>query len=125
MTLPDLTAYVPHRTAENADFEGTVVPGLRAEFYRRPEGDRIATVGRYSYEGRAVLMAWGFVDEKHCRWHAVHDPVHGWQAVVDGCPDVRIEPDKVEIRTPDGSWLPVGSDQRTVTRELWQANCDR
>ncbi|SDS78449.1 hypothetical protein [Actinoplanes derwentensis] len=109
MTLPDLTAYVPHRITADADFEGTVVPGLRAEFFRRPDGDRIASVGRYSYLGREVLMAWGFVDEQHCRWHAVHDPVDGWQATVDGCPDIRKNPDTIEVRTPTGAWLPVGA----------------
>lgn len=84
-----------------------MVPGLRADFFRRPDGDRIASVGRYSYEGREILMAWGFVDEEHCRQHAVHDPVEGWQAVVDGCPDIRNDPGRIEVRTPDGSWLRV------------------
>ncbi|WP_430789432.1 hypothetical protein [Actinoplanes sp. G11-F43] len=86
------------------------MPGLRADFFRRPDGDRIASVGRYSYQGRDVLMAWGFVDEKHCRQHAVHDPVDGWQPVVDGCPDVRF-PDRnaVEVRVPNGAWLRVGA----------------
>lgn len=114
MSLPDLSAYVPYRSTGDADFEGTTVPGLRADFYRRPDGDRVASVGCYSYDGSKVLMAWGFVDERHCRWHAVHDPVRGWQAVVDGCPDVRFVRDGgeqvvgIELRTPDGVWLIPG-----------------
>ncbi|MDI6100276.1 hypothetical protein QLQ12_16850 [Actinoplanes sp. NEAU-A12] len=88
----------------DAEFEGVAVPGLRADFYRRPDGDRIASVGRYSYQGRTVLMAWGYVDEEHCRQHAIHDPRAGWHAVVDGCPDVRLA-GGFEVRTPDGRWL--------------------
>ncbi|WP_433824471.1 hypothetical protein ACQP2E_20205 [Actinoplanes sp. CA-015351] len=112
MSLPDLAAYAPHRTLPDADFEGTAVPGLRADFYRRADGDRIASVGRYTYQGRDVLMAWGFVDEKHCRRHAVHHPDHGWQSVVDGCPDVRFVHDEgevvgLEVRSPAGEWLPA------------------
>ncbi|RAK30601.1 hypothetical protein B0I29_116260 [Actinoplanes lutulentus] len=88
------------------------MPGLRADFYRRTDGDRIASVGRYTYQGRDVLMAWGFVDEKHCRRHAVHHPDHGWQSVVDGCPDVRFVHDEdevvgLEVRSPAGEWLPA------------------
>lgn len=108
MTIPDLTAYVPHRSVPDADFEGTIVPGLRADFYRRPDGDRIASVGRYSYGGRPVLMAWGYVDETHCSRHAVNDPVHGWQAPVDGCPGVRFD-DGFELRLPEGDWLRVSA----------------
>ncbi|BEL03254.1 hypothetical protein Q0Z83_014450 [Actinoplanes sichuanensis] len=104
MSLPDLTTYAPHRSTPDADFEGTIVPGLRADFYRRPEGDRIASVGRYSYRGRPILMAWGFVDEKHCRRHAVNEADTGWSAVADGCPDVRFD-DGFSVRTPGGEWL--------------------
>jgi hypothetical protein len=93
------------------------VPGLRADFYRRPEGDRIASVGCYSYGGREVLMAWGWVDERHCSRHSVHDPVQGWQTVVEGCPDVRFvrSGDGVdgpvvglEVRAPSGVWVQAG-----------------
>ncbi|MEU8657411.1 hypothetical protein [Actinoplanes philippinensis] len=104
MSLPDLTTYAPHRSTLDAEFEGTVVPGLRADFYRRADGDRVASVGRYSYRGRDVLMAWGYVDEKHCRQHAVHS-VHGWSTVADGCPDGRLDGGRFEVRTPDGEWL--------------------
>ncbi|GLY04425.1 hypothetical protein [Actinoplanes sp. NBRC 101535] len=113
MSLPDLAEYVPHRSTPDADFEGTPVPGLRADFYRRPDGDRIASVGCYSYGGREVLRAWGFVDEEHCRRHAVLDPERGWGPVVEGCPDVRFRRhgDAVvglEVRTPKGEWITVG-----------------
>lgn len=114
---PDLTEYVAHRSSPDAAFEGTTVPGLRADFYRRPDGDRIASVGRCFFHGREVLMAWGYVDEQHCRRQAVHDPARGWQPVVDGCPDVRVvragdAPDApvvwLKVRTPEGEWLSAG-----------------
>ncbi|MEU4564449.1 hypothetical protein AB0F72_39225 [Actinoplanes sp. NPDC023936] len=117
MSLPDLAAYAPHRTVTDADFEGTAVPGLRADFYRRAEGDRTASVGRYSYGGREVLMAWGYVDEEHCRRHAVHHPSRGWQPVTEGCPDVRVvrsgeQVVGLEVRTPEGSWVRAGATFR-------------
>lgn len=116
VSLPDLTTYAPHRTMPDAAFEGTAVPGLRADFYRRADGDRIASVGHYRYRGRDVLMAWGYTDEEHCRRHAVHHPEHGWQEVVDGCPRVRpVHADGadgavvgLEVRAPGGQWLRLG-----------------
>ncbi|MEV0896146.1 hypothetical protein [Actinoplanes sp. NPDC049802] len=110
-SLPDLSAYIPQRSMPDAEFEGATVPGLRADFYRRPDGDRVASVGRYRYQGRDVLLAWGYVDEGHCRRHAVHDPDHGWQEAVDGCPEVRLVRDGdgpvvgFEVRAPGGRWL--------------------
>ncbi|GLY97943.1 hypothetical protein Acsp02_51970 [Actinoplanes sp. NBRC 103695] len=101
---PDLSRYLPHRVAE-AEFEGETVPGLTAEFYRRPEGERIATVGRYLVGGRELFRAWGYADEEHCRHSAVsgHPPV-------DGCPVVELERDPggsvvgLRVRTPGGEW---------------------
>ncbi|MEV6347104.1 hypothetical protein [Actinoplanes sp. NPDC051851] len=119
MTLPDLAAYRFHRSADDAAFEGCEVPGLRAEFYRRPDGDRIASVGRYSYDGAELLMAWGYVDEEHCRQNAVADPAGGWHPVSQGCPDVRLvragdDPDApvvgLRVRAAGGGWIAVGRD---------------
>lgn len=86
------------------------MPGLRAEFFRRPDGDRIATVGRYSIDGHELLMAWGYVDEEHCRYNAVRDHDGGWHPAADGCPQVRLVRDGqavvgLAVRTPTGQWL--------------------
>lgn len=104
MRTPDLSLYVLHRTAE-AEFEGEWVPGLRADFYRRPDGDRIASAGRYTAKGRELFIAWGYVDEEHCRYNAVpgHPPA-------DGCPVVRLVRDAgsvvgLQVRAPSGEWL--------------------
>ncbi|MEV4349658.1 hypothetical protein AB0J83_34805 [Actinoplanes sp. NPDC049596] len=113
--LPDLSEYRLHRTVADAPFEGVPVPGLSAEFYRRPDGERVASVGRYSYGGRDLLLAWGYVDEEHCRQSAVHDAASGgWHRPTDGCPAVRVERagDEViglAVRTPGGEWLTAGS----------------
>jgi hypothetical protein len=108
--LPDLTAYQPHRTVTDAPFEGRPVPGLRAEFFRRPDGDRIATVGRYWWGGREVLMAWGYTDEEHCRHNAVRDPDGGWHPAADGCPEVELIENGqavvgLAVKAPDGDWV--------------------
>lgn len=117
-TLPNLADYTHHRTDTDATFEGTPVPGLRADFYRQPSGDRTASVGRYTVGGRDVLLAWGYVDEQHCRHHTVRDPEHGWQQPTAGCPTVRIHREparelrdtpvvRLEIQAPDGAWITV------------------
>ncbi|GGJ90699.1 hypothetical protein GCM10010123_20720 [Pilimelia anulata] len=89
MKIPDLAGYDLHRTAEDAEFEGVAVPGLTARFYRRPAGRRIASVGHYTYAGRELLLAWGYVDEEHCRASAVRG-ADGWEPATRGCPTVRV-----------------------------------
>jgi hypothetical protein len=112
--LPDLDTYAPHRTITNATFEGVAVPGLRAEFFHRAEGDRVASAGRYSMGGRELLLAWGWTDEPHCRFSSVRDPEGFWHPESDGCPVVEIlrdgeDPDAavtgLAIRTPSGQWV--------------------
>ena len=108
--MPDLTDFRPHRTVFDAPFEGVPVPGLRADYFRRDEGRRVATVGRYSIGGRDLLMAWGYVDEEHCRRNAVRNPAGGWHAATDGCPEVEVIRDGqavvgLAVRTPDGEWV--------------------
>lgn len=114
MPLPDLATYVPHRTITNAAFEGVCVPGLRAEFFHRTEGDRVASAGRYSIGGRDLLLAWGWTDEAHCRFSSVRDPDGFWHPETEGCPVVEIlrdgeDPDAavtgLAIRTPSGQWV--------------------
>jgi hypothetical protein len=90
LSLPDLSGYRPHRTVDVAEFEGVAVPGLRAEFFRRDEDGREATAGRYRYAGRPLLLAWGFVDEAHCRFSALCDADGRWGRPVPGCPQVQL-----------------------------------
>jgi hypothetical protein len=109
-TMPDLSVYEVHRTVDDAAFEGVAVPGLSATFYRRPDGDRVASVGHYRMAGRDVLMAWGYVDEEHCSHSAVRDPSGGWHRATDGCPTVRVERrggavTGLAVCTPAGEWL--------------------
>ncbi|GAA4602475.1 hypothetical protein GCM10023107_60470 [Actinoplanes octamycinicus] len=108
--LPELSEFVAHRTEHDAAFEGQHVPGLRAEFFRRPEGTRIASVGRYSLGDRELLMAWGFVDEEHCRRHAVRDAGGRWHPAADGCPQVELIKDGqavigLAVRASTGDWV--------------------
>jgi hypothetical protein len=105
-----MSEFVPHRTEEDAAFEGQRVPGLRAEFFRRPEGDRIASVGRYSLGDQELLLAWGYVDEEHCSNHAVRDRVGGWHPPAAGCPDVELIREGpvvvgLAVRASTGDWI--------------------
>ncbi|NMO54729.1 hypothetical protein HH310_26520 [Actinoplanes sp. TBRC 11911] len=87
------------------------MPGLRADYFRRAAGYRIATVGRYSIGGRDLLMAWGYVDEEHCRHNAVrNDDGTGWHPAADGCPEVELIRDGqavvgLAVRAPTGHWV--------------------
>jgi hypothetical protein len=112
--LPDLTAYTPHRTITNATFEGVAVPGLRAEFFHRTDGERVASAGRYRMGDRDLLLAWGWTDELTCSFSSVHDPDGFWYPETEGCPVVEIlraaeAPDApvtgLAIRTPAGQWV--------------------
>jgi hypothetical protein len=112
--LPDLATYTPHRTITDAAFEGVAVPGLRAQFFRRTEGGRVASAGRYSMGDRDLLLAWGWADEPDCQFSAVRDPEGFWHAETRGCPVVEIlrdgaAPDApvtgLALRTPAGQWV--------------------
>ncbi|MFI5493913.1 hypothetical protein [Actinoplanes sp. NPDC051859] len=117
MPMPELDFYTPHRTVTDAAFEGVTVPGLRADYFHRADGDRVASAGRYSMGGRDLLLAWGFTDEEHCRWSAVRDPAGFWHPETAGCPVVRVlragaAPDDpvsgLAVRTPSGEWVTAG-----------------
>ena len=114
MPQPDLATYTPHRTVTDAVFDGVPVPGLRAEFFHRAEGERVASAGRYSLGGRELLLAWGWTDEPDCRFSSVRDPDGFWHPETTGCPVVEIlrdgaAPDApvtgLALRTPAGQWI--------------------
>ncbi|GAA2391460.1 hypothetical protein Cme02nite_13440 [Catellatospora methionotrophica] len=95
--LPRLAEYTPHRIAADVDLEGHVVPGLTGEFFRKPEDGRTATVGLYRYLGSELFMAWGYVDEEHCRWTAYRRTDGDWGAPHPGCPQVRHSGEHLEL----------------------------
>ena len=110
MRLPDLSAYRLHRTVVDAEFEGVPVPGLSAEFFRREEAGRLASAGRYRLRGRDLLLAWGYVDEEHCRFSAVRAADGCWSAPMPGCPQIRViragaRVTGLVVRDPDGQWI--------------------
>jgi hypothetical protein len=114
VSLPDLAGYRLHRLADPAHLEGAAVPGLSAEFFRRVEGDRLASVGRYRFAGQVVLLAWGYVDEQHCRYSAACRGDGTWGPAAAGCPTVRVlrDGDRVtglDVLDGDGAWLSHGA----------------
>ena len=110
MEAPDLAHYHPYETVDDIDLEGVVVPGLRGEFLRRDAGDRVATVGLYSYAGRELFKVWGYVGEEHCRYFAVLGVDGTWEKPQAGCPRVRVIEDAngvaaLALRSATGVWL--------------------
>jgi hypothetical protein len=108
--LPDLSRYRLHRVVADAEFEGTAVPGLRAEFFRCEDGGQTASAGRYRYRGRELLLAWGYVEEEHCRYAWVRGGDGQWEPAGPGCPAVRVlrEGERVtgfQVRDRYGQWL--------------------
>lgn len=72
--LPDIERFERHKVVDDIDIDGTVVPGLRGTFYRRPVNGRVESVGVYHYGEREVFRAWGYVGEPHCRFTAIRGP---------------------------------------------------
>lgn len=75
-----------HSTREPITAKGVVIPGLRATFYRRRVGTRTQTIGSYTLDARELFVAWGYADEPHCRFNAVHRHNGGWHPTRRGCP---------------------------------------
>ena len=110
--IPDLFRYRRHKRIDNIDLNGVSVPGLRGEFLRRDLGERIATVGLYSYYGQGVFMAWGYVGEAHCRYTSMYDAAGDWEPAQPGCPEVRVLDDGtatgpigLATRSAAGNWV--------------------
>ena len=100
MHVPDLSTYRPHRVVEDSPVWGVTVPGLRVAYYRR--GGR-ATAGLYAYQGVEIFVAWGYLDERHCRFHAFRDADGDWEPPQPGCPRVRAQPGGgLVLRTRNG-----------------------
>ena len=110
MKAPNLAQFRPYAVIEDIDLDGVVVPGLRAEFLRREAGGRTAMVSRYSYSGRDVFQAWGYLDEEHCRYFAVYGVDGRLEAAQAGCPRVRVLTDGTAVaglalHSASGVWL--------------------
>jgi hypothetical protein len=110
------------RVVEDSPVWGVAVPGLRVAYYRR--GPR-STAGVYAYQGVEIFVAWGYADERHCRFHAFRDPAGDWEPPQPGCPRVRARQGGglllrtrngvQEIRPAAGST--PGAERRTAARE--------
>ena len=112
MDVPDLAEYRPHRVDDTVVLDGVPVPGLTAQFHRRPAPEGERSVGIYHHAGIEVLMAWGYVTEPHCRAHRVREPDGPWGPPRPGCPDVRpADPTGAPpaVRCASGAWLPLPS----------------
>ena len=119
MEAPDLAQFSAYTVIDDIDLEGMVVPGLRGEFLRREDGDRTATVVRYSYAGREVFRAWGYVGEEHCRYFAVLGPDGVWERPQAGCPRVRVLADStgvagLALHSSTGDWLIATAPARSA-----------
>ncbi len=89
--IPHLADFTYHKTLVDVDFDGVPVAGLDADFYRRPVGDRLLSVGVYRFGGAETHRAWGWVGEAHCSWHAYRDPgTGGFDGPFAGCPLLRV-----------------------------------
>ena len=113
MHVHDLSTYRPHRVVEDSPVWGVTVPGLRVAYYRR--GGR-ATAGLYAYQGVEIFVAWGYLDERHCRFHAFRDADGDWEPPQPGCPRVRAQPGGgLRLRTGNGvRELPPGQSVWTA-----------
>jgi hypothetical protein len=89
--IPHLADFTYHKTLPDIDFDAIPVPGLDADFYRRPIGGRTLSVGVYRFGGAETHRAWGWVGEAHCSWHAYKNPATGgFDGPFQGCPEFRL-----------------------------------
>lgn len=89
--IPHLADFTYHKTLPDIDFDAIPVPGLDADFYRRPVGPRLLSVGVYRFGGEETHRAWGWVGEAHCSWHAYRNPATGgFDGPFRGCPELRL-----------------------------------
>ncbi|THV39502.1 hypothetical protein [Glycomyces buryatensis] len=89
--LPQLGHFTHHKTLRNVDFDEIPVPGLDADFYRRPVADRLLSVGVYRFGGAETHRAWGWVGDAHCSWHAYWNPAADrFDGPIPGCPELRL-----------------------------------
>lgn len=105
--FPDIAHFAFHKVIDDIDIDGTVVPGLRGTFYRRPADGGLESVGVYHYRDHEVLRAWGYVGERHCRYTAVRRADGAWADVQAGCPHFQVlyrdgEVTGLRLRTGDG-----------------------
>ncbi len=116
--MPDLSTYRLHRVVEDSPVWGVTVPGLRVAYYRH--GGR-ATAGLYAYQGVEIFVAWGYLDERHCRFHAFRDPDGDWEPPQPGCPRVRAQPGgELVLRTGNGvRKLPPAQSAVSTSRTAW------
>ena len=76
-------------------WDGTLIAELRGAFYRRDADDgRVQTVAQYTVaqdadEHEPAFVAWGYVDERHCRFNAVAREGGGWYDPRRGCPSIH------------------------------------
>ena len=93
-------------------------PFLRPVTLSNRHGGR-ATAGLYAYQGVEIFVAWGYLDERHCRFHAFRSADGDWEPPQPGCPRVRAQPGGgLRLRTGNGVrelppgqsvWTAVGS----------------
>lgn len=89
--IPHLADFTYHKTLPDIDFDATAVPGLDADFFRRPVGDRLLSVGVYRFGGAETHRAWGWVGDVHCSWHAYRNPTtEDFNGPFRGCPELRL-----------------------------------
>jgi len=73
---------------DNYAYDGVSIPGLHQDVYQKEDGNRLLSVGIFSYKGQKAYLAWGYADEPHCSFHALLSEDSHVQEVRDGCPHV-------------------------------------
>lgn len=89
-TKLDLTGWERYGVKEMYVCDGTPIPGLRQEAYKRTIDNVEMSVGVFTYKGMPAYIAWGIKAEPHCSYHA---PLLGDNALApvrEGCAEHTI-----------------------------------
>ncbi|HIW61418.1 MAG TPA: hypothetical protein H9881_03090 [Candidatus Stackebrandtia excrementipullorum] len=129
VAVPDLASFSLHKIVYDVDFDGVPVPGLVAAFYRRPDGDRVLSVGVYMADGVELFRAWGHTDEAHCAHHAITCPDGTLDGPHIGCPEVTASMEDgraigVAITTRDNEYFVAAPGTKGIICALSHSDTD-
>lgn len=89
-TKLDLTGWQRYGVKEMYVCDGTPIPGLKQEVYKRTIDGTEMSVGIFTYKGTLAYAAWGVKAEPHCSYHAPLGAGNTIVEVRDGCAEHTI-----------------------------------
>ncbi len=91
----DLIGWTHVVTREDCVYSGVAIPSLRQEVYQKTLNDHKISIGVFYHNNVLTYIAWGYKEAEHCSFHARVTPEGKIIEVMDGCPSLTPEIDKM------------------------------